>query len=286
TGVGKTELVRAIASEIYGKEDALIKIDMSEFMERHNVSRLTGTTAGYVGYDEGGQLTEAVRRKPYSVVLFDEVEKAHPEFFNILLQILEDGTLTDGQGKKVDFKNTIIVMTSNIGAEKLTKQAAKIGFMLSADAGREERDYDEKRKEVLEELKEHLRPEFINRIDHMIVFNALDQNCIRKIVLMHLTDLERRIEEQGFKITVDAKAVSLLGELGFDPEYGARPVRRVIQERIEDEIAEEILKGVFNPGDTIRVVRKNKDQIVLMHGTKEEVVKTEKEVAETAEVSD
>ncbi|MEK7563592.1 MAG: ATP-dependent Clp protease ATP-binding subunit [Patescibacteria group bacterium] len=279
TGVGKTELVRAIASEIYGKEDALIKIDMSEFMERHNVSRLTGTTAGYVGYEEGGQLTEAVRRKPYSVVLFDEVEKAHPEFFNILLQILEDGTLTDGAGKKVDFRNTIIVMTSNIGAEKLTKQAAKIGFMLSSEAGREERDYDEKRQEVLQELKDHLRPEFINRIDHMIVFNALDQTCIRKIVTMHLSDLEHRIEEQGYHITVDAKAVQLLGELGFDPEYGARPVRRVIQERVEDEIAEEILKGVFNPGDIIRVVRKNKDQIVLMHGVKEEVVKERKEEA-------
>ena len=279
TGVGKTELVRAIASEIYGKEDALIKIDMSEFMERHNVSRLTGTTAGYVGYEEGGQLTEAVRRKPYSVVLFDEVEKAHPEFFNILLQILEDGTLTDGAGKKVDFRNTIIVMTSNIGAEKLTKQAAKIGFMLSSEAGREERDYETKRQEVLQELKDHLRPEFINRIDHMIVFNALDQTCSRKIVTMHLSDLEHRIEEQGYHITVDAKAVQLLGELGFDPEYGARPVRRVIQERVEDEIAEEILKGVFNPGDIIRVVRKNKDQIALMHGAKEEVVKERKEEA-------
>ncbi|OGJ62976.1 ATP-dependent Clp protease ATP-binding subunit ClpC, partial [Candidatus Peribacteria bacterium RIFCSPHIGHO2_02_FULL_53_20] len=286
TGVGKTELVRAIASEIYGKEDALIKIDMSEFMERHNVSRLTGTTAGYVGYDEGGQLTEAVRRKPYSVVLFDEVEKAHPEFFNILLQILEDGTLTDGQGKKVDFKNTIIVMTSNIGAEKLTKQAAKIGFKLSADAAAEERDYEAKRQEVLQELKDQLRPEFLNRIDHMIVFNALDQTCIRKIVLMHLTDLERRIEDQGYHITVDTKAVQLLGELGFDPEYGARPVRRVIQERVEDEIAEEILKGVFNPGDTIRVVRKNKDQIVLMHGAEEKTVKEEKDVAETVEVAE
>ena len=283
TGVGKTELVRAIASEIYGKEDALIKIDMSEFMERHNVSRLTGTTAGYVGYEEGGQLTEAVRRKPYSVVLFDEVEKAHPEFFNILLQILEDGTLTDGAGKKVDFRNTIIVMTSNIGADKLTKQAAKIGFKLAADAAAEERDYDEKRQEVLQELKDHLRPEFINRIDHMIVFNALDQTCIRKIVTMHLSDLEHRIEEQGYHITVDAKAVQLLGELGFDPEYGARPVRRVIQERVEDEIAEEILKGVFNPGDIIRVVRKNKDQIALMHGTKEEVVKEKKEMAEVTE---
>ena len=275
TGVGKTELVRAIAAEVYGKEDALIKIDMSEFMERHNVSRLTGTTAGYVGYEEGGQLTEAVRRKPYSVILFDEVEKAHPEFFNILLQILEDGTLTDGQGKKVDFRNTVIVMTSNIGAEKLTKQAAKIGFTIGAEAEAAERSYEEKRQEVIQELKDNLRPEFLNRIDHIIVFNALDQVSIRKIVQIHLKDLEDRLRNQNYTITVDPKAVQLLGELGFDPEYGARPVRRVIQERIEDEIAEEILKGVFNPGDLIRVVRKAKDQFALMHGEVAEAVKLE-----------
>ncbi len=285
TGVGKTELVRAIASEIYGKEDALIKIDMSEFMERHNVSRLTGTTAGYVGYEEGGQLTEAVRRKPYSVILFDEVEKAHPEFFNILLQILEDGTLTDGQGKKVDFRNAIIVMTSNIGAEKLTKQAAKIGFTIGAEAEAAERSYEEKRQEVIQELKDNLRPEFLNRIDHIIVFNALDQNSIRKIVQLHLKDLEERLRNQNYSVTVDPKAVQLLGELGFDPEYGARPVRRVIQERIEDEIAEEILKGVFNPGDMIRVVRKAKDQFALMHGEKGEAVKDAEEVVETADMT-
>ena len=286
TGVGKTELVRAIASEVYGKEDALIKIDMSEFMERHNVSRLTGTTAGYVGYEEGGQLTEAVRRKPYSVILFDEVEKAHPEFFNILLQILEDGTLTDGQGKKVDFRNTVIVMTSNIGAEKLTKQAAKIGFTIGAEAEAAERSYEEKRQEVIAELKDNLRPEFLNRIDHIIVFNALDQNSIRKIVQIHLKDLEERLRDQNYSITVDPKAVQLLGELGFDPEYGARPVRRVIQERIEDEIAEEILKGVFNPGDLIRVVRKAKDQFTLMHGDKENAPTAQKETLETVEIAD
>ncbi len=286
TGVGKTELVRAIAAEVYGKEDALIKIDMSEFMERHNVSRLTGTTAGYVGYEEGGQLTEAVRRKPYSVILFDEVEKAHPEFFNILLQILEDGTLTDGQGKKVDFRNAVIVMTSNIGAEKLTKQAAKIGFTTGAQAEAAERSYEEKRQEVIQELKDNLRPEFLNRIDHIIVFNALDQNSIRKIVQIHLKDLEERLRNQNYSITVDPKAVQLLGELGFDPEYGARPVRRVIQERIEDEIAEEILKGVFHPGDLIRVVRKTNDQFVLMHGEKENAPKVDQEALETVEVAD
>lgn len=263
TGVGKTELVRTIASEVFGREDALIKIDMSEFMERHNVSRLIGATAGYVGYEEGGQLTEMVRRKPYSVVLFDEIEKAHPEFFNILLQVLEDGKLTDGQGKTVDFRNTVIVMTSNIGAEKLTKQAAKIGFMVD-DSGKEERDYEAKCAEVLGELKEAVRPEFLNRIDHTIVFNALHQDDIRKIVSIHLQDLSDRLKAQGYGLDVDQKAVALLATEGFDPEYGARPVRRVIQERIEDEIAEHILKGIFGPGDTIHVIKKGKDKLEFM----------------------
>jgi len=255
---------------------------MSEFMERHNVSRLIGTTAGYVGYEEGGQLTEAVRRKPYSVVLFDEVEKAHPEFFNVLLQILEDGTLTDGQGKIVDFRNTIIVMTSNIGAAKLTQQAAKIGFKLDDEAKREEREYEEKREEVIKELKDNLRPEFINRIDHIIVFNALNQVHIRKIVKMNLETLEKRLKLQGYSIDVDPKAVAVLAELGFDPEYGARPVRRVIQERLEDEIAEHILKGIFSEGDTIRVVQKGKDGIELLHGDKKTAKSVkEKETEET-----
>ncbi|MDA0376157.1 MAG: ATP-dependent Clp protease ATP-binding subunit [bacterium] len=266
TGVGKTELVRTIATEVFNREDALIKIDMSEFMEKHNVSRLVGATAGYVGYEEGGQLTEAVRRKPYSVVLFDEIEKAHPEFFNILLQILEDGVLTDAQGKQVDFSNTVIVMTSNIGADKLTKQAAKIGFKLEEEAVAEEKAYEEKCKEVIGELKEHLRPEFINRIDHIMVFNALDQHSIRKIVKMHLDMLEVRLKEKGFSLEIDQKAINLLGELGFDPEYGARPVRRVIQDRIEDEIAEHILKGIFEEGDIIRIVIKGSDKFDFLHG--------------------
>ncbi|MBU0767031.1 ATP-dependent Clp protease ATP-binding subunit [Patescibacteria group bacterium] len=268
TGVGKTELVRTIASEVFGKEDALIKMDMSEFMERHNVSRLIGTTAGYVGYEEGGQLTEAVRRKPYSVVLFDEIEKAHPEFFNILLQIMEDGILTDGQGKKVDFTNTIIVMTSNIGAEKLTKQAAKIGFHLESEAEKEEKDYEEKCAEVITELKEKLRPEFLNRVDNTIVFNALVQEDIRKIVHIHMGLLQDRLKDQDLKIELDAKAINLLAEKGFDPEYGARPVRRVIQELVEDEIAEHILNGIFVPGDVIHITKKGKDQLEFMRGEK------------------
>jgi ATP-dependent Clp protease ATP-binding subunit ClpC len=266
TGVGKTELVRTIAKEVFNREDALIKIDMSEFMERHNVSRLTGTTAGYVGYEEGGQLTEQVRRKPYSVVLFDEVEKAHPEFFNILLQILEDGSLTDGTGKQVDFTNTIIVMTSNIGAEKLTKQAARIGFHLENEVVAEEKEYEQKCAEVIAELKDNLRPEFLNRIDHIIVFNALNQQHIRKIVRTHLDTLAARLKEQGYTLDVDAKAVNLLAEEGFDPEYGARPVRRVIQERIESEIAEHILKDIFQKGDTIRVVLKGEKDLEFLRG--------------------
>ena len=273
TGVGKTELVRTIAGEVFGKEDALIKIDMSEFMERHNVSRLVGATAGYVGYEEGGQLTEMVRRKPYSVVLFDEIEKAHPEFFNILLQVLEDGTLTDGQGKTVDFRNTVIIMTSNIGAEKLTKQAAKIGFMVDEDGSKEDRDYEAKCAEVLAELKDAVRPEFLNRIDHTIVFNALHQEHIRKIVGIHLHDLTERLKDQGYQLDADAKAVALLATEGFDPEYGARPVRRVIQERVEDEFAEHILKGIFSPGDTIHVVKKGKDKLEFLPETAKKATK-------------
>ncbi len=267
TGVGKTELVKTLAREIFQREDALIKIDMSEFMERHNVSRLTGTTAGYVGYEEGGQLTETVRRKPYSVVLFDEIEKAHPEFFNILLQIMEDGTLTDGQGKTVDFRNTIIVMTSNIGADKLTKQAGKIGFKLEDDAKREEQAYEEKRQEVLRELKDHFRPEFLNRIDQTIVFNALPQDAIRKIVLLHVSQLEKRLKEQGYGLELDAKAIGNLGTLGFDPEYGARPVRRTIQEQLEDPIAENILKGIYQVGDVIHVIGKDKNELSFVHAS-------------------
>jgi len=269
TGVGKTELVKQIALEVFNREDALIKIDMSEFMERHNVSRLTGTTAGYVGYEEGGQLTEIVRRKPYSVVLFDEIEKAHPDFFNILLQVMEDGCLTDGKGKKVDFTNTIIVMTSNVGAAKLTKQAAKIGFKLSDDSAKtEEQEYEEKRQEVLRELKEMMRPEFLNRIDHVIVFNPLHQEDIRKIVQLHIDRLADRLKEQGYSLDVASKVINLIAKEGFDPEYGARPIRRKVQEEIEDGIAEHILNGVFKKGDTIRVVLHGEKKIDFLpvHG--------------------
>jgi ATP-dependent Clp protease ATP-binding subunit ClpC len=265
TGVGKTELVRQLAAEVFNREDALIKIDMSEFMERHNVSRLLGTTAGYIGYEEGGQLTESVRRKPYSVVLFDEAEKAHPEFFNILLQIMEDGVLTDGKGKRVDFTNTIIILTSNIGAEKLTKQAAKIGFKLDDDT-KEDEEYEQKKQEVLKEVKEHFRPEFLNRLDRTIVFNALRPEHIRKIVELQVEKLRERIKEKDYELAVSSKVVKLLAKEGFDPEYGARPVRRVVQERVEDGIAEHLLRGVFRKGDTIHVILRGKDRIEFIPG--------------------
>ncbi len=275
TGVGKTELVRTIAKEIFNREDALIKIDMSEFMERHNVSRLTGTTAGYVGYEDGGQLTEQVRRKPYSVVLFDEIEKAHPDFFNVLLQIMEDGNLTDGAGKKVDFSNTIIVMTSNIGADKLTKQAATIGFQTGDKETNEQKEYDAKCAEVMAELKDNFRPEFINRIDHTVIFNALNQKDIRKIVKMHVDDLGRRLKDKNITLQAGIPVLDHLAQRGFDPEYGARPVRRVIQNELEDLVAEEMLKGIFKEGDTVNV-KLHKDKLSLEHAVKKTTTKPKK----------
>lgn len=254
TGVGKTELVRALAKEVYNSKDAFIKIDMSEFMEKHNVSRLVGATAGYVGYEEGGQLTEAVRRKPYSVVLFDEVEKAHPEFFNILLQVLEDGTLSDAKGKKVDFRNTIIIMTSNIGAKQLTDEAAKIGFALDTDSRqRAEQDFDEKKQQVLKEMKDFFRPEFLNRIDKIVVFKPLSQEDIRRIVTLQIGELNDRLKERGITLELAPEALAHLAKISYDPKYGARPVRRKIQDVIEDPLAEKILSGEFKNNSAITV---------------------------------
>ena len=262
TGVGKTELVKTLAREVYNNPDAMIKIDMSEFMERHNVSRLVGATAGYVGYEEGGQLTEMVRRKPYSVVLFDEVEKAHPEFFNLLLQVLEDGYLTDSKGKKVDFRNTIIIMTSNIGAQQLTDQAGKIGFNLSTDELKKaEDDFNDKKEQVLEELKKHFRPEFLNRIDKTIVFQPLTKDHVQDIVRLQLNELNDRLKEKRIKIEATDGAIELLAKLSYEPQYGARPVRRKIQDAIEDPIAERILEGQFSEGSTIKIDKvKDKDE--------------------------
>jgi ATP-dependent Clp protease ATP-binding subunit ClpC len=267
TGVGKTELVKTLAREVYNNPEALIKIDMSEFMERHNVSRLVGATAGYVGYEEGGQLTEAVRRKPYSVVLFDEIEKAHPEFFNLLLQVLEDGSLTDAKGKKVDFTNTIIIMTSNLGAKALTQEAAKIGFGL--DEGdklkKATTDFNAKKEQVLKELKDFMRPEFLNRVDKTIVFSPLTSENIRQIVQIQINDLNKRLDEKQVRVDVTTEALDLLAKLSYSPEYGARPVRRKLQDLVEDPLAEKILSGEFKAGDTIKIGKLgDKDELSFM----------------------
>ncbi len=263
TGVGKTELVKTLAREIYHDEEALIKIDMSEFMERHNTSRLTGTTAGYVGYEEGGQLTEKVRRKPYSVILFDEIEKAHPDVFNILLQILEDGCLTDGKGRKVDFTNAIIVMTSNIGARKLTESAAAIGFKLnSSEVDAAMQSFEHKKDEVLKELKDHFKPEFLNRVDNIVVFRPLTHESIKEIVEIHVRELENRIKDKAITLELSKEGLDRLATLSTDPDYGARPVRRKIQEFIEDPLSQGLLDGEFAEGDRIQILTSDENIIL------------------------
>jgi ATP-dependent Clp protease ATP-binding subunit ClpC len=270
TGVGKTELVRKLAEVVYNNKDALIKIDMSEFMERHTTSRLVGASAGYVGYEEGGQLTEMVRRKPFSVILFDEIEKAHPDFFNILLQIFEDGYLTDAKGKRVNFKNTIIVMTSNIGADTLTTEAATIGFDLTENELKKAEDhYNEKKEMVLEELKDHFRPEFLNRIDKVIVFKPLNQKHIKKIVKLRLSELEDRLKDKKITLEYSNAVLDFLARTGYNPEYGARPVRRVIQEYVEDVLSEKILEGKINENDIAKIVRMAKgERLDIVKGKK------------------
>lgn len=259
TGVGKTELVKSLAEEIYNDKNALIKIDMSEFMERHNTSRLIGATAGYVGYEEGGQLTEAVRRKPYSVILFDEIEKAHPDVFNLLLQIIEDGELTDSKGRKVDFRNTIIVLTSNIGAKKLTEKAAPIGFTTkSEELIKAEEDFEAMKDEIMKELKDNFRPEFLNRIDKIIIFRALTNDHVKEIVQLHLKYLQERLDQKGIEITCTNEALDILADKSYDPMYGARPVRRALQELVEDELTGKYLDGVFKDGDKVKIVKKGK----------------------------
>lgn len=264
TGVGKTELVKALAQEIYNDEDSLIKIDMSEFMERHNTSRLVGTTAGYVGFEEGGSLTEKVRRKPYSIILFDEIEKAHPDVFNLLLQILEDGILTDGKGRKIDFKNTIIVMTSNIGAEKLTEKAGPIGFDLTTnELKRAEDEYNELKEGIMEELKDYFKPEFLNRIDKIIMFNALKHEAIMSIVSLHMKRLSGRLEHKRIKIDLTPAALEYLARESFDAKYGARPVRRKVQDLVEDQLTQRFLEGEFTEGDGIKIDVKKGNGLVL-----------------------
>ena len=256
TGVGKTELAKAVAEFMFGSEDALIKVDMSEFMERHNVSRLVGAPPGYVGFDDGGQLTEAVRRKSYSVVLLDEVEKAHPEVFNILLQILEDGQLTDAKGRRVDFRNTIIIMTSNLGARQL-QVSSTLGFRAMGDteAARAESTYEIMKEKVQAELKTTFRPEFLNRIDATVVFRTLSVDEIRQIVDLMLQRVRDQLKAQGMSLEVTQEAKDHLIKLGYDPSYGARPLRRVIQNLIEDVLAEHLLLGRYETGTTIVVDR-------------------------------
>ncbi|MDD3517081.1 MAG: AAA family ATPase, partial [Chromatiales bacterium] len=240
TGVGKTELTKALAAFLFDTEEAMVRIDMSEFMEKHSVARLIGAPPGYVGYEEGGYLTEAVRRKPYSVVLLDEVEKAHPDVFNVLLQVLDDGRLTDGQGRTVDFRNTVIVMTSNLGSQLIQELAG-------------EEHYDEMKKAVMDVVGQHFRPEFINRVDEVVVFHPLGREQIRAIVDIQLGYLRKRLAERELGFELTQAALDRLGEAGFDPVYGARPLKRAIQHQLENPLAQSILRGEFEPGDSIHV---------------------------------
>jgi ATP-dependent Clp protease ATP-binding subunit ClpC len=251
TGVGKTELAKTLAEFMFGSEEALIKLDMSEFMERHNVARLVGSPPGYVGFEEGGQLTEAVRRRPYSVILFDEIEKAHPEAFNTLLQIMEDGHLSDAKGKRVDFRNTILLLTSNVGAD-LIKRESGLGFAVQKDdEASEESDYLKMRKKVTDELERMFRPEFRNRLDGIIIFRALTKKEIGEIVELLVIQVEDRLKEYDIDLVISSEAKAILAEEGYDPDFGARPLRRVIQRRIEDALSEGILAGEFEHGNTI-----------------------------------
>jgi ATP-dependent Clp protease ATP-binding subunit ClpC len=251
TGVGKTELVRTLAEFMFGSEEAMIKIDMSEFMERHSVARLVGAPPGYIGYEEGGQLTEAVRRKSYSVVLLDEIEKAHPEVFNILLQIMDDGRLTDAKGRKVDFRNTIIIMTSNVGAELIRRESV-LGFNTPRDLSKDAQGaYDRMKEKVLTEMRKLFRPEFLNRIDSTIVFSALQSEQVRQIIDLLLKRVQTQLTEQRMVLEVTEAAKDVLMTKGFDQIYGARPMRRAIMTAIEDPLAEGLLHGKFQPGDYV-----------------------------------
>ncbi len=262
TGVGKTELVRALAEFMFGSEEALIRLDMSEFMERHAVARLVGAPPGYVGYDEGGQLTEAVRRKSYSAILLDEIEKAHPDVFNILLQIFDDGHLTDAKGRRVDFRNTLIIMTSNIGSELIRKEST-IGFISRSDESKvAQLSYEKMKEKVTEEMKKTFRPEFLNRIDGVVVFHALTKEHIRQIVELMLSQVQSQLKEKGLKLEIADEAKDFLGEKGYDPAFGARPLRRVIEHLVEDPLSEAILEGRFRVGETIRIDCQN-GEIVL-----------------------
>ena len=267
TGVGKTELSKALAEAVFGTEQAMIRVDMSEYMEKHSVSKLIGSPPGYVGYDEGGQLSEKVRRNPYSVILFDEIEKAHPDVFNILLQVLDDGHITDAQGRKIDFKQTIIIMTSNAGAQVIV-EPKKLGFGAQED---EKQDYERMKSSVMDEVRRMFKPEFLNRIDEIIVFHSLNKEHIKKIVSILLKNLEKRCKDtMGITLKVSNTVKEHLAEAGFDSKYGARPLRRAIQTKIEDAMANEILEGRIQQGDTVHVRMVKKEVCFVVEEQKEE----------------
>jgi ATP-dependent Clp protease ATP-binding subunit ClpC len=279
TGVGKTELTKTLAKFMFGSEDAAVQLDMSEFMERHTASRLVGAPPGYVGYEDAGQLTEALRRRPYSIVVFDEVEKAHAEVHNMLLQIMEEGHLSDARGRKVDFRNAIIVMTSNIGADVIKKQGS-LGFQLKRDEETEERlSYEDMRKKLTESLKKVFRPEFINRVDSVVVFRSLNREDIQNIVKLELNKVSERLIEHALTLTASEEALAMLGELGYDAEFGARPLRRVIQQKVEDPLSDKVLAGEFSEGASILVDVNEDDEIIL---TAKEEKKKEKAAAPAA----
>ena len=271
TGVGKTALTRALALFLFGSEDALIQIDMSEFMERHNVSRLVGAPPGYVGYDEAGQLTESIRRHPYSIVVFDEMEKAHPETHNMLLQIMEEGQLSDARGRKVDFRNAIIVMTSNIGSDLIRRQGS-LGFTLQRDEKENEaKNYEDMRKKLLDSLRKVFRPEFINRLDGVIVFHPLSREHIRSIVHLELDKVAERMKEHNITLSASAAALEHLSAEGYNPEMGARPLRRVIQDSVEDRLSDAVLSHEFNAGDAVIVDVTKEGEIILKRSRKRAV---------------
>ena len=245
TGVGKTELCKSLATFLFDSDEAMVRIDMSEFMEKHSVARLVGAPPGYVGYEEGGYLTEAVRRRPYSVLLLDEVEKAHPDVFNILLQVLDDGRLTDGQGRTVDFRNTVIVMTSNLGSDIIQELS---GSGLSAEEG-----YESMKSAVMEVVGTHFRPEFINRVDEVVVFHPLAREQIRGIADIQISLLQARLADRELSLELDEEVMEIICDAGFDPVYGARPLKRAIQQLLENPLAQEILAGHYHPGHAIRV---------------------------------
>ena len=268
TGVGKTELTKSLASYFFGSEEAMIRLDMSEFMERHTVSKLIGSPPGYVGFNEGGQLTEAVRRRPYTVVLFDEVEKAHPDVFNLLLQLLEDGRLTDSKGRTVDFKNTLLIMTSNIGSKVIEKGGGGLGFEFSGDSV-EDSQYNRIKSLVNEELKQYFRPEFLNRLDEIIVFRQLSKNEVKEIAEIMLQEVFARLQDKGIKLDVTDAFKDRLVEEGYNPSYGARPLRRAVMRLLEDSLAEEVLSGRIKDGDKALVDIDDNKKVIINISTEE-----------------